>query len=314
VAVTILFLTRGGGDEPNPTPPASTGATVPPVAGVGRIAFLHTTSDGTEVAVREPDGTVRTLTNDGREKSRLRWDEDGSLSFIETGAGDVKTPMIVPADGSAPQKPDDRIPAGAQGWDWLPDGGLVYASITEDNARIYRTDPSDPSGEPETVVELGGDLGTPDDVRVSPDGTMAAYTVGAFDPERQGLWIAPLGGGEPFRVGDAPDGFAWSPTDDRLVVGLPATNRDDHDVVVYDASAREFQADPVVGTALDESNPSWTPDGSRIVFTRDSGNGKTALFWIRPDRSGEQPLPDVGADATDSEPAAEPPRGQDQVT
>jgi Tol biopolymer transport system component len=189
----------------------------------------------------------------------------------------------------------------------MPNDDVVFGAIGATTACICRTDASDPSAGAITVVELGGPSGIPGEVRVSPDGSIVAYVVSDFVGDHQGLWVADLDGGRPVRIADVPEGFAWSPQGDRLVVGLTASGRGDSDVFVYDAVDGTLSSEPVVGSALDEFDPSWTPDGSRIVFVRSLGGGTNVLVWIHPDRSGEEPVPGMEDGVLDADPRTEPP-------
>ena len=105
-------------------------------------------------------------------------------------------------------------------------------------------------------------------VNLSPDGRWLAYTQQfSGDPERDGIWIQSLEGGEPTRV-SVFGSYRWQPDGGLIVIPLelhaPAQR-----VVRVEATTGEVKAltDPAV-TPLQILDGDWTlsPDGRRLVY------------------------------------------------
>jgi hypothetical protein len=120
----------------------------------------------------------------------------------------------------------------------------------------------------------------------SPDDSRLAVPVNLFSPDRAGVYIVPVAGGEPALVTLGPDDdfiaetISWSPVGDRLAFSMPCPdNVECRDVFVMDLDGnatnltqhRVFFAD----------GPSWSPDGTRLVF-----EGNEGLFLINSDGTG----------------------------
>jgi dipeptidyl aminopeptidase/acylaminoacyl peptidase len=138
--------------------------------------------------------------------------------------------------------------------------------------------------------------------RFSPDGTRLAF-VSNRDSERKQLYVLPLQGGEPARLTDLPEDVAdpaWAPDSKRLVfvsrVRDPAYEEEnekrrpprrftrlqfkfDNEGWTGDRRRHLFicpadgSAEPTQLTSGDfeDSHPSWSPDGGRVVFVSSRG-------------------------------------------
>jgi dipeptidyl aminopeptidase/acylaminoacyl peptidase len=161
---------------------------------------------------------------------------------------------------------------------------------------IARTDGSEPPRQLTSGVKADA---AP---RFSPDGTRLAF-VSNRDSERKQLYVLPLQGGEPLRLTDLPEDAGdpiWSPDSTRLV--FPTRVPDD---AYQEENERrrpprrftrlQFKLDnegwtgdrrrhlfvcPADGSAgatqltsgdFEDSDPSWSPDGTRIVFVSSRG-------------------------------------------
>jgi len=151
---------------------------------------------------------------------------------------------------------------------------------------------ADGRGEPRSFTEGPADFSP----RWSPDGHWIAYLAAADGPPA--LHLAPLDGGAPEPV-EAPGAVAWlewSPSADRLVLGITVPARRPPDspqarnaplvvrsltsrldgagwkngrahVFVYDLATRALRQ--LTKGDYDYEAPSWSPDGERLVFVAD---------------------------------------------
>lgn len=183
---------------------------------------------------------------------------------------------------------------------WSPDGAKVAFVELED------------SGDPGTLVVMAADGSdrraiapadhAPDSLTWSPDGTRIAYT--RSDPPNQaGVWVVHADGmglervlsGRWRNVAWAPDGsillLAGFPVEDPAAgdIGEPAD--------LYTIRADGTGLTRLTETEADEDFPSWSPDGSRIVFTRHPYTGDDVVphsdvFVMNADGSGATRLTD----------------------
>jgi dipeptidyl aminopeptidase/acylaminoacyl peptidase len=139
-----------------------------------------------------------------------------------------------------------------------------------------------------------GALVTPGDPRLSPDGTMVAFTVTTVDLDanayRSRVWVAAVDGGSaprPFsRGGEARDGRPrWSPDGARLAI---VSHREDtgSQLIVLPVSGG---GEPVVVTRWPEEieDVVWSPDGTRLALLARAPD--PAVYG--PDISGDRDRP-----------------------
>ncbi len=126
------------------------------------------------------------------------------------------------------------------------------------------------------------------DAQWSPDGLRLSYSrQPTRDWRRSWIWVARRDGRGARRVTRGQ--FArWSPDGSMLVVDSPGEGNDG-DLVIVDLGGRvisRFPASPEL-----EQPAAWSPDGSRILFTRFRADGAGAdVFVVSVDGSGERRL------------------------
>ncbi|HEY7280680.1 MAG TPA: hypothetical protein VID47_03705 [Actinomycetota bacterium] len=240
------------------------------------IAFVRGGPNGGIYAVA-PDGTgLRPLVNDAS-ASTPAWSPDGSRIAFESGDGSSDI-FTMRADGSGRMRLTSD--GASTGPTWSPDGRrIAFARETPGSADIYAMD-ADGS---DLVKLTSGPLrkSTPD---WSPDGSRIAFV--GYDagppPSPTRIYTVSVEGSEMRAVG--PQNSArprWSPNGTRIVFVNESTGS------IWVMNADGTQAHRVVdlasipGGGSFEPNftvPSWSPDGSSIVFA--AGNAAASHLYV----------------------------------
>jgi uncharacterized repeat protein (TIGR01451 family) len=300
----------------------SSAPTLRPLAGA-KVAFARgfrcdLRSDFTCASVHVLDLTSSRETWLGGEfDGRPRWSPDGTLIAFSPKEGDI---YVVRPDGTgrrritSPDEPD--YPGGTSGPEWSPDGTklaivkgaqlrvvdvatgrwrllaaaksmwpptwspdgkwIAFVAVITGPAAIYAASVERPR--PLRVLDGHGGL----DLSWSPDGS--ALVSRDFAPVCCGwssVYVTPVGGSGRQRVadGDLWGGRPWSP-DGRKIVYRPSGSRGLY-VMNRDGSGQ-------TKLTSDGSQPSWSADGTSIVFVR--GWPRPGLFAVKPDGTGETRL------------------------
>ena len=196
----------------------------------------------------------------------LDWSGDGTeLLLLRTDDGAVPAQYlsILHADGTETQL--NHEPMSFTGATIAPDGSrVVYATSTG----LYVID--DEGGRAVRLYPTGD----PSSPTFSPDGTQIAFLVYedvvAENLDQEHVWVANADGTdareiladeETVLVG--PTGLEWSPTGDRLVIGLGLRGgRGRPAIYTFTPDGSDFTRVISGGIA-----PYWSPDGSRIAYT-----------------------------------------------
>jgi Tol biopolymer transport system component/predicted Ser/Thr protein kinase len=135
---------------------------------------------------------------------------------------------------------------------------------------------------------------------VSQEGLLATAPV--FFPPSRFIWVD-RGGKEIGLLGE-PGAFGFarlSPDGGRVAVDVFDSLRDSSEIWIYDASSG-VGTKLVFGTQAHESNPVWSPDGGRILFTSDRrAKGVRGDLWIKPLDGGKEELLSEPSDHRTSE-------------
>jgi Tol biopolymer transport system component len=139
----------------------------------------------------------------------------------------------------------------------------------------------------ETVKTLPVSSAEPGDLTWAPDGRRLAFTAPG------GVWVMDVSDGTSQQIltcGEGPDGcsLSWAPDGSRIAVA----HGDTLELVDPDGSNRTtlfVQGHPVNYAGL--SQPTWSPDGTRIAFNGWIGSGR-GLYTIN--RDGTDPAPILG--------------------
>lgn len=187
------------------------------------------------------------------------------------------------------------------GLEWTPDAkALIYVRGGGANRQGDIPNPmSDPAGAEQAIWRVSLDGGDPvkisqgRGVAVSPRGDGIAFLKGP------GIFWAPFEGkGEPVQWVKGRGGAAqlrFSPDGSRLAF---TSNRGDHSFIgVYDVATKSLRW---IAPSVDgDSDPVWSPDGTRIAFLRAPASSKITLF--HPNPSAAQPWSILVADAATGE-------------
>jgi dipeptidyl aminopeptidase/acylaminoacyl peptidase len=211
--------------------------------------------------------------------------------------------MVLDANGSR-----ELTPAGKDVYDsapdWSPDGrALAFARFTTRDER-YRSSivVRDLAGGTERLLVTQrlfprfGSVGEPD---WSPDGTTIAYTYSELDRRhyfRPAVRTIPAGGGTARTLIPRAQSPDWSPDGSRLAFASVRDRNGDRcgsDECWYAGELYTAAADGSGETRLtrnegDDTDPQWSPDGSRILFTSDRNlpeSDAAEVYSIAADRS-----------------------------
>jgi TolB protein len=189
------------------------------------------------------------------------------------------------------------------GFAWSPDGQLMacsnYGSTNPQETGLWILRSSDGSGLTQLTSNPGG---SDDPGDFSPDGTRIVFlhsTGGAIDTPR-GLFVIGVDGTNRQRI--TPKGMdldtfsgSWSPTGDEILFVASADAQ--HRPTIWEVHAdgtglHRVPIDGCGGSIADQNSigcsyPGWSPDGTKIVFTRTSEDGKRSdIAIVNADGSG----------------------------
>ncbi len=226
----------------------------------GEIVFSRTGDDGhSHLFAAQPDGSgVRQITDDGTNDTDPAVSPDGrTIAYVHELDQGIQVIATVPIDGGTVtwHTPDD-LEANDPAWSW--DGDRIAFS-----AWAEQSGPGPPGSEaPEryrAIFVVDAASGSPQRVT---DGGIPFTTDPSWSPD--GRWVAIAGGS------CAPG--CGSPIESDLWLVDPVTT-----------DARRLTA---WSPDVDEEAPAWSPDGSRIAFTRPGERGDE-VWTVAPDGSDE---------------------------
>lgn len=223
-------------------------------------------------------------------------DANGSLAFT-TGDRIV----IAAPDGSAQREVPAPEPGLAWHIAWSPDGTRLAVAIFQDPGRslwVMNADGSDP-----VLIARTDNVHRPS---WHPDGEHLTYS--AENGGRTAVHVV-RGDGSDDRVvyeESAPGTYAvfsstFSP--DGSLILFDAGTDSDYDIFVMDAEGSNVRPLTTTGT---DYNPAWSPDGARIIFTRDDPEPGSDIFVMDSDGSSVERLTDDGPSTVNLDPQYSP--------
>jgi TolB protein len=254
-----------------------------------RVAFLSGSFGEGALLVINANGSGESHVTD-IEARAPDWSPDGTKLVFEAVDGGIYS---VGVDGSDLTKISDE----GSGPRWAPDGSqIVFFSDTNANLDIYVMDAD--GSNPERLTSDPADDVSPS---WSPDGNEIAFV-----SERNGntdLYVIGADGSGERRLTEdrAPEeAFSWAPNGDRIAYvsyrhGAKPENIGIGDAEVFVVGVRTGETRNLSRNPAWDGDPDWSPNGTRIVFTRRTDHGE--IYVMRADGSGQAMLPGFPGDA-----------------
>jgi len=251
------------------------------------------------VLIDSGDGTTRPLTDRATLNQSPVWSADGDrLYYVSNAQGprDVYA-LDIDRDGEPVGEPR-RVTTGLDALtiSFSADGErLVYVEYTA-RANLWSLPISDTTASASTAPALTNEDQIVESVTVSPDGQWLVYDSNLFG--NSDIFRIPVEGGTPERLTDHPtDDFAGSLSPDGSAIAFHSWRTGSRDVFVQPLDGQPQQ---VTRTDSQESYPTWSPDGTALIFyDQVIEDGTTrGQFLVESDGAGgwSSPLP-IRADA-----------------
>jgi TolB protein len=245
--------------------------------GEGALLVINANGSGeadvTDIEARAPD-----------------WAPDGTKLVFEAVEGGIYS---VGADGSGLT----RLSLGGSGPTWSPDGSrIAFFSDAAGNLDVY-TMGSDGAGLERLTSDPADDVSP----AWSPDGSGIAFV--SERHRNADLYVVDANGSGERRLTEDPapdEAFSWAPDGRRIAYvsyrhGAEPENIGIGDAEVFVVVVRTGEIRNISRNRAWDGDPDWSPDGTRIVFTRRTDHAE--IYVMRADGSKQEMLPGLPGDA-----------------
>jgi TolB protein len=264
-----------------------------------KIAFVWSRGGVKEIAVMDYDGhNARQLTNDRTISVRPRWSPNGRKIIYTSYKSRFPDVMEIELYTGL-RKRLANYPGLNTGGVFSPDGSNIALTLSKDgNPELYTMDAS--GGGFRRLTHTRGAESSP---TWSSDGQSIAYV--SDDRGTPQIYVVNKDGGEPVRLTVSPAYNTepdWSrpPPGSGVQPMIAVTSRvgGRFQIGLYDSATREVR--PVVDDDADNEDPSWSPDGRHLVFSK-TRRWRSRLYLLDVLTGEQVELPAIEGDA--SEPA-----------
>ena len=302
----------GGAADATPTEEPTAGLVAPD--GMQAIILFTANRGGvhdSQIFVMNPDGSDQRQITFARGHSwGPRVSPDGSTFFFSSvapgdhedhsasgggteGSGNHDV-YVANADGSAIENITAGFLSWDNGWSWSPDGELItFTSDREGNWDLYTMTPD---GENiDRITDSDDNEGWPS---WTPDGEQIVFT--SDESGTSEIYIMDADGSNVRQLTDRPDTFDTypfiSPDGEKIVFSSQTPEVLEGEIYVMDIDGGNVTR--LTSTAALNYAPSWSPDGSQIVFVSDR-DGNANIYIMDADGSNQTRLTDdPGEDTT----------------
>ncbi len=253
-----------------------------------RVAFLTGSFGVGALLVIEADGSGESHVTD-IEARAPEWSPDGAKLVFEAVEAGI---FSVGADGSGLTE----IAKDGHGPKWSPDGTrIVFFAEVDGNVDVYVVD-ADGANRSRVTSDPADDVSP----AWAPTGDRIAFVSERRD--NTDLYVIDADGTHEIRLTEDPapdEAFAWDPSGDLIAYVSYRHGANPEEIGIGDAEI--FVVDVRTGETTNlsrdpawDGDPDWSPDGTRIVFTRRTDHGE--IYVMRSDGSEQERLPGLPGD------------------